>query len=170
MNKLNEEVTNSSGEVKLSNAILYHLLPKHLVASNDKNQQELRAFELLIIDRLLWRLLVEKSPKKTVQRNEEKNKKNIERILSFEASRCKDLERYVRLLLLFIDPRFEITGKKVDLSHIEFEPKKIKSTVFNKTLRYLYAKSLNSNLSVTSKVMMLTNSAKFCKIHKIYSR
>lgn len=143
LNKLNEEVTNSSGEVKLSNAVLYHLLPKHLVASNDKNQQELRAFELLIIDRLLWRLLVEKSPKKTVQRNEEKN---IERILSFEASRCKDLERYVRSLLLFIDPRFEITGKKVDLSHIEFEPKKIKSTVFNKTLRYLYAKNLNSNL------------------------
>ncbi|WP_415803694.1 hypothetical protein, partial [Marinicrinis lubricantis] len=56
------------------------------------------------------------------------------------------LKGYVRMLLLFSDSRFVITGDTIKLAKSDFNKKKIRATLFNKTLKYLYHQSLYGSL------------------------
>ncbi|MCR6098120.1 hypothetical protein HXA31_18100 [Salipaludibacillus agaradhaerens] len=128
-----------SSDVKFSNAVLYHLLPEHLESSN----KELSGFELLLIEKLLRQLL---TPKKECSgRKENSNgKRNSEKELRFGSRQRIRLERYVRMLLLFSDPRFANTGDKVEPKYSDI--RKLRGTLFNKPLRYLYHQNLYGSL------------------------
>ncbi|MEB5479206.1 CRISPR-associated protein Cas10/Csm1, subtype III-A/MTUBE [Niallia circulans] len=149
LSKISDKTIDSS-DIKFSNAVLYHLLPEHLESSNKK----MREYELLITENLLRQLLVIKKS------DSEKRKSNPrggpERELSFERKQRERLERHVRMLLLFSDPRFAITGDKVKVTDFDFDKKRIRGTLFNKPLRYLYYQSLHSPLK-----------DKFIREHKI---
>ncbi|AST96166.1 Cas10/Cmr2 second palm domain-containing protein [Shouchella clausii] len=139
LRKISDKTIGSS-EVKFSNAVLYHLLPEHLESSN----QKLREYELLIIENLLRKLLViKKSDREKQQTNP---KVGPEKELSFKRKQRECLERHVRMLLLFSDPRLAITGDEVQFTSFDFNKKRIKGTLFNKPMRYLYHQSLYSSL------------------------
>lgn len=111
-------------EVKYSNAILYHLSPNYLNSSDE----ELRKAELLLIEILLKQVSV-------------KIEKQYE--LKFDCKQKKKLENYVRLLLLFSDSNLKIKDEDKEFMENTFDIKKIRSSVFNRVLRYLYANNLN---------------------------
>ncbi|WP_067842128.1 Cas10/Cmr2 second palm domain-containing protein [Amphibacillus sediminis] len=133
-----------SSDNKFSNAVLYHLLPEHLENSNEK----LRKYELLIIESLMRKLLVIK--KSNSEKTQSNRKERIEKELSFERKQREYLERHVRMLLLFSDPRFAITGDEAKISDFDFNKKRIRSTLFNKPLRYLYHQNLCGSLRKSS--------------------
>jgi len=110
-----------NNEIKRSNSILYHLLPQYMESSNSI----LRDNEILFIEKLLDKVTV-------------KTEKNA--ILCFGEVQCGNLEKYVKLLLLFTDVRFNIT-KRESLND-DVVKKRVRSHVFNRTLRYLYEQSL----------------------------
>ncbi|MCP1137380.1 hypothetical protein NKT34_29425 [Paenibacillus polysaccharolyticus] len=119
-------------QIKYSNAVLYHVIPQYL------NSKALRESELLVIEPVLKQLMV-----KTTDRG----KPSKEARLSFDMEQQKRLEKYVRLLLLFSDPRFKIMQPKDSdrtdqKKQPDFDIKRVRSTVFNKTLRYLYENNL----------------------------
>ncbi|MEK4149497.1 hypothetical protein NST02_20850 [Robertmurraya sp. FSL W8-0741] len=128
------ELIIDSNDIKFSNTVLYHLLPEHLEGNNEK----LRDYELLMIYTLLKKLLVEKESCSNGKNAEFKKNKNKgpEKKLSFELKQRKELIRYVRLLLLFS----RITND--DISSPRIDKKKIRSTLFNKTMRYIYNESM----------------------------
>lgn len=115
--------------VKYSNAVLYHVIPQYLGSSNNK----LRETELLVLESLLKQVLVKKAGSSKGE-------------LLFEERQQQQLEKYVRLLLLFSDPRFKIMqrtdSKDRGQKRKDFEVKRVRGTVFNKTLRYLYDNNL----------------------------
>lgn len=122
-------------QIKYSNAVLYHIIPQYLDSS------KLREPELLVLEAVLKQLMVTK----------DKGKSGKEAELSFQVEQRQQLERYVRLLLLFSDPRFKITRrddpkpgdwKREDKKKSDFDVKRVRATVFNKTLRYLYENNL----------------------------
>lgn len=113
-------------ELTCSNAILYHFLPQFL----DSPNKNLRESELLLLETLMNQITV----KETVNGRPIRN-------LQFKEEQLKRLEAVVRLLLLFTDSRFDlmVQGKTEDFhEHI----KNVRSTVFNRPLRYLYETSL----------------------------
>ncbi|RAI89593.1 hypothetical protein DET54_11461 [Paenibacillus pabuli] len=121
---------------KYSNAVLYHVIPQYL------NNSTLGESELLVIESILKQLMVTK----------DKGRSGKESELSFKSEQQQRLERYVRLLLLFSDPRFKITQhgdsklqdrkREYKQKDSNFDVKRVRATVFNKTLRYLYEKNL----------------------------
>lgn len=115
--------------VKYSNAVLYHVIPQYLGSSNNK----LRETELLVLESLLKQVMVKKAGSSKGE-------------LLFEEKQQQQLEKYVRLLLLFSDPRFKIMqhtdSKDRGQKRKDFEVKRVRGTVFNKTLRYLFEKNL----------------------------
>lgn len=129
-----------SNNIKYSNAVLYHLLPQYV----DSPVKALRESELLILESLLKQLMVPKV--------KDKDNGKPEQELCFGTEQRKRLETYVRLLLLFSDSRFNITGGETTLNgatmDATFDAKRIKGTLFNKTQRYLYDKSLCDSLKV----------------------
>lgn len=128
LNKITDPEIRGS-KIKYSNAVLYHLLPQYV----DSPIPALRESELLILESLLKQLMVPKVKGKPEQE------------LCFDPEN-KRLETYVRLLLLFSDQRFNITGREATPSDDTFDAKRIRGTLFNKTQRYLYDKSLCDSL------------------------
>lgn len=118
--------------VKYSNAVLYHVIPQYLGSSNNK----LRETELLVLESLLKQVMVKKAGSSKGE-------------LLFEEKQQQQLEKYVRLLLLFSDPRFKIMqrtdSKDREQKRKDFEVKRVRGTVFNKTLRYLYDNNLGGD-------------------------
>jgi len=108
-------------EIKRSNSILYHLLPQYMESSNTV----LRDNELLFIEKLLDKVTV---------------KTGRSADLCFNEEQCGNLEKYVRLLLLFTDGRFNIT--KSGSLNDDVAKKRVRSHVFNRVRRYLYEQSL----------------------------
>ncbi|UTR13112.1 hypothetical protein MM221_10605 [Salipaludibacillus sp. LMS25] len=131
-----------SSDVKFSNAVLYHLLPEHLESSN----KELSGFELLLIEKLLRQLLTPKKERSCGRKENLNGKRNSEKELRFGSRQRIRLERYVRMLLLFSDQRFAMNGDKAQFTRFDFDKKRIRSTLFNKPMRYLYHQSLYSSL------------------------
>ncbi|MET3504100.1 Cas10/Cmr2 second palm domain-containing protein [Halalkalibacter oceani] len=142
LSKISDKTIGSS-EVKFSNAVLYHLLPEHL----DSGNKELREYELLLIEKLLRQLLAPKEEHSYDRRDNSNQQKKSEKVLKFGFRERKRLERYVRMLLLFSDQRFAMDGDKVLLTRFDFDKKRIRSTLFNKPLRYLYHQSLYGSLN-----------------------
>ncbi len=127
LNKITDP-TICSDEVKYSNAVLYHLLPKYLESPN----KELRESELFLLEMLIKQILVKIEGKKEFK-------------LCFKKDHRQRLELYVRLLVLFSDPRFKLTEQVQQKEIIKFDGqviKRIRAAVFNKTLRYLYKQNL----------------------------
>lgn len=127
--KLDSELTKD--EIACSNTVLYHLLPKHL----ESNNCSLRENELRLIEQLLGQV------KKWTNGSWE---------LCFGKKQCIRLQNYIKILLLFIDERFEIsvtTSVKCNSNMDQQEKKRIRSLVFNKTLRLLFEKNLCESLS-----------------------
>ena len=112
-------------EIKRSNSILYHMLPQYIENSN----AALRGNELLFIEKLLEKVAVTT---------------NGSAVLCFGEEQCRRLEKYVRLLLLFTDGRFNIRNDG-DLPD-DATKKRVRSHVFNRALRYLYEQSLHELL------------------------
>jgi hypothetical protein len=131
LQKLEDLKMKGSGEIERSNQILYHLLPKHLENKNES----LRKNELLLIEKLMAEITV---------------KQNGHGQLKFDLENCESLKRYVGLLLLFIDERFDITKKKQTNPKVgrkqKEEKKRIQAVIFNRTRRYLYEMSLCETL------------------------
>ncbi|MGE6668242.1 Cas10/Cmr2 second palm domain-containing protein [Paenibacillus xylanexedens] len=118
-------------EVKYSNTVLYHVIPQYL----NSNSELLRESELLIIESMLKHLIV---------KTNKWDKPSKEGRLSFNSNQQLQLEKYVRLLLLFSDPRFKIVqnNDSKGLDKKDFDHKRVRGTVFNKTLRYLFDENL----------------------------
>lgn len=118
--------------VKYSNAVLYHVIPQYLGSGNNK----LRETELLVLESLLKQVMV----------TTKNDKGRTEGKLLFEEKQQQQLEKYAQLLLLFSDPRFKIMqridSKDRGQKRKDFEVKRVRGTVFNKTLRYLYDNNL----------------------------
>jgi hypothetical protein len=138
LNKITESQTYNS-ELKYSNAVLYHVLPQYV----DSPNKELRESELLILEGIINQAFV---------------KQGVMSVLSFGPAQRKRLEAYVRLLLLFSDPRFKITERALpeeDNSPFAADVvKRIRSSLFNKTMSYLYEKSLMETGSKTERLTM----------------
>ncbi|WP_028594991.1 Cas10/Cmr2 second palm domain-containing protein [Paenibacillus assamensis] len=144
-------------DVKYSNAVLYHLLPANLGSSNI----ELAKSELLILESLIKQLLVKRG---TYQK--------APHFLNVKPEQRKRLESYVRLLLLFSDPRFNISEDQQSNSRVEYNGNDIRKTFFNKALRYLYEQSLLYSLKKTGSASSQDNRKTFRDIlvkHTEYS-
>ncbi|CAH1219100.1 hypothetical protein [Paenibacillus sp. JJ-223] len=127
-----DKITNreiKSNAVKYSNAVLYHMIPQHL----NSNNQKLREAELLVLESVLKQVIVS-------------NATGREGRLCFDENQQMRLENYVRLLLLFSDPRFQMNDEASENNLGQNDIKRIRSTLFNKTLRYL----VDNNLDVKS--------------------
>ncbi|MGG1654527.1 Cas10/Cmr2 second palm domain-containing protein [Paenibacillus sp. NRS-1780] len=118
--------------MKYSNSVLYHVIPQYL----NSNNRKLRESELLILESML---------KQVVVKTTKSGKTSKEGKLSFGMDQRRQLEKYVRLLLLFADPRFKIVQKKTRSVANDFDIKRVRSTVFNKTLRYLFDQNLGGS-------------------------
>lgn len=112
-------------EIADSNAILYHFLPKYLNSSN----QILREGELMIIKQLLEQFMI-KSGKQWKMR--------------FGETQYKKLCKYVQLLLVFSDERFDIDKSTANsqTTGLNKEACEYLRKDFNRVLRYLYDQSL----------------------------
>lgn len=127
LNKITDP-TICSDDMKYSNAVLYHLLPKYL----ESPKRELRELELLLLETLIKQIRV-----KMQHKNEFR--------LCFREKQRSNLLAYVRLLVLFSDPRFKLTEQVRQREIIKFDSqisKRVRATVYNKTLRYLYQQNL----------------------------
>lgn len=145
LNKLTDPALRGEENViKRSNAILYHLLPKY------EGHPDLSKLELQLL-KALW----DKISVKTIVEEDSKDKSSpkkgkLQYELSFNDADCAKLETYVRLLLLFLDPRYSISQilkESSEENHDEssnekrreaFDKKKIRTVNFNRTMRYLY--------------------------------
>lgn len=131
LNKITD-VNILNSDIKYSNAVLYHLMPKYIESANE----HLMKAELLLLESLIKKFMIKES---------KENK------LYFNDSNKKQFETYIRLLLLFCDSRF--TEKCEDLEKGEnkdnssdFDIKRIRGNNFNKTIRYIYEENLYSLL------------------------
>lgn len=118
--------TIQSDKTKYSNAVLYHLIPQFLNSPNKK----LRELELLILESTMKQVMVLQAPR---------GKGKPQGKLSFNEKQRRQLEGYVRLLLLFSDPRFQILRKE---DKTPLDEKRIRSMLFNKSLQYLFDHNL----------------------------
>lgn len=112
-------------ECKYSNAILYHLLPRYIEHPN----KEIVKIELCMIEKILQVVTIQNTIGEKTQKE-----------LSFSIDKRKQLERYIRLLLLFLDARFSMSNL------VKINEKEIKkNSLFNRILRYLHRKSLEGS-------------------------
>lgn len=115
----------AQNEIAYSNAILYHLLPRYI----DSNNKRLREVELMMMENLLHQLTIKR-----------KNQWEI----CFHAAQRKKLSKYVQILLVFSDERFDIVKSSADSPDIGMTnstPGYLRRD-FNRVLRYLYDQSL----------------------------
>lgn len=138
LNKITDPVICSSA-VKYSNAVLYHIIPEYLGSSNKK----LRESELLILEATLKQVLMQEE-----KRIKNRSKSRKEGRFCFGVEQRNRLEAYVRLLLLFSDPRFQITKPGDEIKLDANAVKRVKSTLFNKSLRFLYENNLGRSLKL----------------------
>ncbi|WP_322905506.1 Cas10/Cmr2 second palm domain-containing protein [Paenibacillus sp. SGZ-1009] len=120
--------------IRYSNAFLYHVIPQY----QNSHNKLLRELELLILESLVQQVIVKNSR----QQGE----------LSFTSNRQNKLENYVRLLLLFADSRFDMmknTTIKQDQQKEEEQRNRVRRTIFNKTLRFLYEYNLGKRKNDT---------------------
>ncbi|GFR39208.1 hypothetical protein PRECH8_25040 [Insulibacter thermoxylanivorax] len=145
-----EDQTIYNDAIKFSNTVLYHLLPKHLTGENSK----LREFELLVIDMLLNQLIINRNQfnkrTKIGRNNQRGNKKKQDWILCFAETQKKQLIRYVRLLLLFSDPRFYRSDEKEVKEDFTKHLSRVKRNLFRLTTQFIYERSLNRLLKEVS--------------------
>ena len=104
-----------------SNLVLYHLLPQYL----DDPCKEKRKAELLLLENILSFISF--------------GKKNKTKELNFDQTSCTKLVKYISLLLLLCDTRFNI--REAEKSQVKYDKEKMKK-VFKRPLRYLYKNSL----------------------------
>ncbi|GIP19709.1 hypothetical protein J40TS1_53510 [Paenibacillus montaniterrae] len=123
--------------IKYSNVIFYHLLP-HCVANSTQQDRE---NELILLGVLVSQLFVKEFYKK---KNGELgyNKKIL-----IQTEQQKRLESYVRLLLVFSDPRFSPNGssqlsKQSRTDFSKDHKSRLRGTLFNNPLRFLYEQCL----------------------------
>ena len=116
-------------EIQLSNTVLYHLIPQFLNSPN----RRLRELELLILESTMKQVMVQQAPR---GRGKPQGK------LNFKEKQRGQLEGYVRLLLLFSDPRFRIIRKEENQSLDPSAIKRVRSMLFNKSLQYLFDHNL----------------------------
>lgn len=117
-----------SSDLKYSNAVLYHVIPKYLGDSNPKLKQgELQVLKMLL---------------DTVKGKDDSSCKN----LCFNQANRTKLEQKIRRLILFTDPRYDITAALKDNYEQKWDKKLIQSSVFNRPLRYLFEKNLKSHV------------------------
>lgn len=104
-----------------SNLVLYHLLPQYL----DDPCKGKRKAELLLLENILSFISF--------------GKKNKTKELNFDQTSCTKLVKYISLLLLLCDTRFNI--REAEKSQVKYDKEKMKK-VFKRPLRYLYKNSL----------------------------
>lgn len=126
--------------LKYSTAFLYHLLPRYLGNPN-KNLQET---ELRLLESIVGQALVKK---------EKQDEGKYEKELKFEDEQKKKIITFIRLLLLFTDDRFKIVKPQGIEKLQRRDTKRIRSSLFNKTLRYLY----NNNFKNSDEAEKLRN-------------
>lgn len=131
LEKINDPKINAN-DLIYSNAVLYHLLPQTWGIRSVKNSrlQKQQEAEFTLIEPLIRQLLVE---------DKEGSK---EQKLSFSKLEKERLQSYLRMLVLFSDPRFFLK----DVPMTERKQKNVtnngKGILVNKTLKYLYQNSL----------------------------
>lgn len=131
LNKITDpEVYNNN--LKYSNALFYHLIPQHLESGNE----QLREAELWLLKSIIDQIM-----RRTEKRNKAENAENTW-IIFLDDNHKKRLEGYVRVLLLFTDPRF---NKSTQSINFDFDATQVKSDLFVKPLAYIYEVSLGSS-------------------------
>lgn len=120
-------------ELKYSNALFYHLIPQHLESEN----QHLRNAELSLLEAIMRQILRIKLIGRSTK-GEPRFKKEI----LLNEQHKKKLEGYIRILLLFTDPRFNSDNQ---LDSKRFDATQAKSDLFTKPLKYIYAVSLGKS-------------------------
>ena len=103
-----------------SNLVLYHLLPQYL----DDPCKGKRKAELLLLENILSFMSYGKKTKE----------------LNFDETSCNKLVKYISLLILLCDTRFNI--REDEQFRLQYDEDKVRKVVFNRTLRYLYENSL----------------------------
>lgn len=129
LNKITDPETYNSN-LKYSNAVFYHLIPQHLESGNE----QLREAELWLLKSIIDQIM-----RRTEKRDKE-GKLISTRNIFLDDEHKKRLEGYVRILLLFTDPRFNKSTQS-----IRFNATQVKSDLFNKPLKYIYETSLGSS-------------------------
>lgn len=135
LDKLNDSCENTEQSVCLSNAVLYHLIPKYLNGADE----QLRQYELFFLKDILRIIIVKKETKSQYE-------------LCFKKECVEKLINYVKLLLLFTDDRFDIVVEEEnmyeeDLRGNKQKIKELRGNIFNRSLRYLYEQNLDEQLA-----------------------
>lgn len=131
LNKITDPETYNNN-LKYSNALFYHLIPQHLESGNE----QLREAELWLLKSIIDQIM-----RRTEKRNKAGNAENTG-IIFLDDNHKKRLEGYVRVLLLFTDPRF---NKSTQSINFDFDATQVKSDLFVKPLAYIYEVSLGSS-------------------------
>jgi len=128
LEKLDEEAVYNN-EIKYMNHLLYRLLPKHL----DSPNSQLWKSELLLNAGILQQLYIKGENGREIRLCDDTKHR---------------MEAYLRLMLLFSDPRFKISkGLSVDGNLLSAESiKNAKKILLTKIPPYLYQNALNSKL------------------------
>lgn len=136
-----EKITNPTikgNQLSYSNAVLYHLLPQTWTSNHAKLQQA----EFHLLEPVIRQLFVEDYSKGAG--------KNAQKI-AFGPAQKSRLEAYVRLLLLFSDPRFSLISEEKSpttgrtIKRVNRAGKRI---LVNKSLDYIYGTSLINGAKV----------------------
>jgi hypothetical protein len=130
LNKITDPETYNNN-LKYSNALFYHLIPQHLESGNE----QLREAELWLLKSIIDQIL------KRTENKDKAGKTKSTRNIFLDDEHKKRLEGYVRILLLFTDPRFNKSTQP-----IKFKATQVKSDLFNKPLKYIYETSLGSSV------------------------
>lgn len=128
LERISDEAVQKS-DIKYINSVLYCLSPKYSNSSDER----LRTLELLLNASILYQLL-------------QKGKNGMQIVLNNETRR--NLETYLRLMLLFSDSRFQLINasnfKKNSLYQRE-DIENARKYLFTKSTDYLYSKILEEN-------------------------
>lgn len=128
LEKLTDE-TIQNNDIKYMNHLLYHLLPKYLEGSN----ATIGKAELLLNAAILQQIYVREGKSNEICLNDKTKHR---------------LETYLRLMLLFSDPRFHISVDSESDENLlsEASIKNAKKILLTKITPYLYKNSLKNNL------------------------
>lgn len=122
----NQEIRKNN--LKYSNALFYHLIPQHLESDN----QNLRDTELWLLEAIMGQIL-------RIEIRTQQGKIRVKKTISLNEQHKKRLEGYIRILLLFTDPRFNSATQSYPK---RFDAARVKSDLFTKPLKYIYEESL----------------------------
>lgn len=129
LNKITDPESYNSN-LKYSNALFYHLIPQHLESGNE----QLREAELWLLNSIIDQIM-----RRTEKRDKAGNAENTG-IIFLDDKHKKRLECYVRVLLLFTDPRFNKSTQSIN-----FDATQVKSDLFINPLKYIYNTSLGGS-------------------------